>query len=321
MSKYCLLTFLILSGINASPQQTVQFSQYVFNGLAVNPAYAGYKDDWTANLSFRIQWAGFEGAPKTGTFSLDGLASNKNIGLGIIATSDKLGPQSTSSVYVNYAYRLQLDEQDTRRLCFGLAFGAVQYKLDASKFNPADPVDNNLFTVSESRMSPDLRLGLYYYAPRFYFGASMLNVLQNSIHSNGMQLIKPVSHVYLSGGMLVPLSSWLDLKPSFVVKEDFRGPTNLDLTNYLLINKKLWLGASWRTATNLWRKKNLENNLSKSDAIATLMQVYVNEYFRIGYSYDFTTSRLSGYQNGTHEISIGLSLNGKKDRILSPRFF
>src|ERR1017187_9800015 len=102
---YILLIGMVALIVNANAQQTIQFSQYVFNGLAVNPAYAGYKDDWTLNLSSRIQWAGINGAPQTETASIDGVLNNNNnnVGLGLIATVDRLGPESISSVYANYA--------------------------------------------------------------------------------------------------------------------------------------------------------------------------------------------------------------------------
>src|SRR4051812_44965351 len=124
LKKYILLIGFGLCLAKTQAQQTIQFSQYMFNGLALNPAYAGYKEDWTVNLSSRIQWVGINDAPQTGTASIDGVISDsKNVGLGFIATFDRLGPESTSAVYANYAYRLRLDNDDTKRLCFGFAVG------------------------------------------------------------------------------------------------------------------------------------------------------------------------------------------------------
>src|ERR1700753_3037179 len=111
---YMLLMSLAFFACDASAQQTLQFSQYVFNGLAVNPAYAGYKEDWTINFADRLQWVGLPGAPQTGVTSVDGTATNNsNVGLGLIATYDRLGPETIASIYANYAYRLRLDELDT----------------------------------------------------------------------------------------------------------------------------------------------------------------------------------------------------------------
>jgi len=104
-------------------------------------------------------------------------------------------------------------------------------------------------------------------------------------------------------------------------KEDFKSPTNMDLNAYILLNKIIWLGASYRTGVTIWNKSNLQNGLDKSDAIAAIFELKVNDTFRFGYSYDFTTSQLSGYQSGTHEISLSLTFKSKKPRILSPRYF
>ena len=182
LRNYILLVFLVLFTVKAVAQQTVQFSQYVFNGLAVNPAYAGYKEDWTVNLSSRTQWVGLPGAPQTGVTSFDGTTgNNNNVGLGLIATFDRLGPETISSIYANYAYRLQLDELDTKRLCFGLAFGAEQYSLNGSEFNPIDAGDTGVPAGLVSKFTPDFRFGVYYYSPNVYIGASVFNLLAQAI--------------------------------------------------------------------------------------------------------------------------------------------
>lgn len=328
LKKYSLLSLLILSLSSGYAQQTIQFSQYVFNGLAVNPAYAGYKEQWTANFSFRSQWVGINGAPRTGTASFDGLTNDtdKKMGLGFIASNDRLGPQSTSSFYANYAYRLQLDAEDTKRLSFGIGAGATQYSLDGSKFIATDPGDGVIPIGNESKLSPDVRVGVYLYTPKFYIGASVMDLLSglrsNDITTEGdYKVLRQVRHLYLTGGVMIPLSQSLDLKPTFMLKEDFKGPTNLDLNAYLLINKVIWLGASYRSGVTLWQKNNLQKGLSQSDAVAAIVEFQFSDRFRLGYSFDYTTSRLSSYQSGSHELSLSIGFPGKKARVLSPRYF
>lgn len=316
------LLCLLLGTTLAHAQQTIQFSQYMFNGLAVNPAYAGYRDEWNAGLSYRMQWTGISGAPKTGTLSLDGLtnSTNKNTGLGLMVITDRVGPQSTLSAYANYAYRLQLNTEDTQRLSFGLALGFMQYNLDGSAFNAVNVSDDNIPAGNENELTPDVRAGIYYYSSTFYAGAAVLNLLSGSKGFTN-PYINQVRHVYLTGGVMVPLSEMFSLKPSFLYKEDFRGPSNLDLNSYLLINKRIWLGGSWRTGLPLFNKRRLQHNLDKEDALAAMMQLYITERLRVGYSFDFTLNKLAGYQHGSHELSVNMSLRGKKARILSPRFF
>ncbi len=322
VKKYILFTVIAFGIAKGYAQQTVQFSQYVFNGLSVNPAYAGYREDWIVNLSSRIQWTGIDGAPQTNLVSADGLTRNNNIGLGIIATSDKLGPQNTSSVYGNYAYRIQLDDNDTKRLSFGLGVGLVQYSLDGSKFNATDVGDGVVPSGYESKLTPDLRLGVYYYTSQFYAGASMLNALSGATSFiDNPYVVKETRHLYLTTGLMLKLTDNLDWKPSIMFKEDFKSPTNIDLNTFLLLNKIIWLGASYRTGAAIWAKTNLQGGLDKSDAIAAIFELNVSDNFRFGYSYDFTTSKLSSYQSGTHELSLSLRFKNKKPRILSPRYF
>ena len=318
-----LAAALVMTGARA--QQTVQFSQYVFNGLAVNPAYAGYKDDWTLNLGSRLQWVGINGAPETGVASIDGLTDdvNKNMGLGLIATFDRLGPESTTSVYANYAYRLRLDELDTKRLSFGIAFGAMQYSLNGSEFSATDAGDASVPTGTESKLTPDFRFGIYYYSPNFYAGASVFNLLASTLNSvtDNTALVQQQRTAYLTAGVMLPLSEFVDVKPSFMIKEDFKGPTSLDLTGFLVLGKRVWLGASYQTGFIGWNKTNLQGTLNETDAISAIAQFYVNDHFRIGYSFDFTLSKLANYQSGTHELSLSLSFPSKKPRVLSPRYF
>jgi len=325
LKKYILLMGLVLCLSKAGAQQTIQFSQYVFNGLTVNPAYAGYKEDWTLNFSSRLQWVGINGAPQTGITSIDGLpnSDNKNVGVGLIATFDRLGPENISSVYANYAYRLRLDEEDTKRLSFGIGFGAVQYRVNGAEFNATDPNDGSVPAGLESKLTPDFRFGVYYASPNIYFGASVFNLLAQTINdiTNNTPLIKPARTVYLTGGAMIPVSEFVDIKPSVMIKEDFMGPTNIDITTYLAFNRKVWLGASYSTGAVIWNKNNLQSDLQQANAVSAIAQFYINDNFRIGYSYDFTVSKLAGNQNGSHEISLSLTFPRKKPRIVSPRYF
>ncbi|MES2457961.1 MAG: type IX secretion system membrane protein PorP/SprF [Bacteroidota bacterium] len=320
--KYILLILLLFGLKSTQAQQSVQFSQYMFNGLALNPAYAGYKDSWTLNLSSRLQWNGFDGAPGTGTASVDGLlGESKTVGLGLLATIDKLGPQSTSSFYANYAYRMRLNADDFERLCFGIGVGVSQYKLEGSLFSPTDPGDVSIPNVNESRSTPDVRFGVYYYSPKMYLGASVFNLLSASnVVADYTHLVRQVRTLYLTGGLLIPISPVIDLRPSIMIKEDFKGPTNIDLTGYTLFNKKIGLGASYRTGVLNWKSK-LQNDLQWTDAAAAMAQFYINDHFRIGYAFDFSLNSLGNYQSGTHELSLSLSLPGRKSRMLSPRYF
>jgi type IX secretion system PorP/SprF family membrane protein len=324
LKQYILLLLLASFMLNAKAQQTIQLSQYMFNGLAINPAYAGYKGDWTLNASSRQQWVGINDAPKTETISGDGLfdGDDPNVGVGFIATVDQLGPETNSSFYANYAYRIQMNDLDTKRLCFGIGVGVMDYSLDGSKFVDIDQGDEYVPITTESKLSPDFRVGAYYYTPNYYIGASVFNLASAALDklSNSPDVIKPDRTVYFTAGGMIPVSDAIDLKPSFMVKEDFTGPTNIDLTAYLAFNEVLWVGGSYRVGAPGFNS-TLQTNLNQEDAAAAIVQVYINDNFRIGYAYDFTTSKLASYQNGTHELSLSITFPSRKERVVSPRYF
>lgn len=331
--KLFLLLLLITFNKEVKAQQDIQFSQYIFNGLIVNPAYAGYKEDVFLNSTYRKQWVNYPGAPETGTLSIDGVANplgSKTVGLGTQITWDRLGPQESLSFYASYAYRLQLNSADDSRLSLGLAVGINQYSLDGDKLFVRDSNDPGIPVGKTSSVKPNANLGIYYYNPKFYIGLSALNLFSNNIYGNFLVgsssydyvITRKSKHYYFTGGGIINLSEGLKLKPSFMVKEDFKGPTNLDLNTFLLFNDRFWLGASYQTGINIFKKSALQSDLEKNDAISVMADISISERLRLGYAYDFTTSKLADYQNGSHEIYLGVLLfNKKKERIYSPRYF
>jgi len=331
MKRILIVLIICCCGLHlAQAQQNVQFSQYVFNMLSVNPAYAGYKEDWYLQAAYRHQWVGIPGAPKTGMVSIDGLtgANEQRVGVGAQFGFDRLGPQEALSAYGFYNYRIPLDEDNTRRLCIGLGGGITQYSIDGAALRYADDGDMIIPAGKTSTIIPDARLGVYYYTPKFYAGISVMDLF--SLYTDNTryywggqnyQTIRKTQHLYLTAGYLVELSDQLKLKPSLLVKEDFKGPTNLDVTAFLLIADKLWLGGSYRTGVKLWNKPALNADLDPLDAASALVEFYATPQLRIGYAYDITINKLASYQQGSHEISVGFLFNSRRSRITSPRYF
>ncbi|MCW3464946.1 PorP/SprF family type IX secretion system membrane protein [Chitinophaga nivalis] len=328
-----LLLLLSLSGLMpvlVNGQQNLQFSQYVFNMLSVNPAYAGYKEDLYLNATYRHQWVSFPGAPQTGSVSLDGVINSRDerVGLGVQAMFDKLGPQDAASFYGMYSYRIPLDEEGTRRLCLGIGAGVSQYSVDGTALQYNDAGDPSVPAAKVSSFVPDARFGIYYYTPNFYASVSVMDLF--SLYTDNTKyywsgytykVIRKTQHLYLTAGTLINLSEKLKLKPSFLIKEDFKGPTNLDLNAFLLISDRVWLGGSYRTGVRLWSKSHLDNDLEQLDAWSAIVEIYATERLRIGYAYDVTISKMASSQSGSHEISLGFTFPNKKRRIISPRYF
>jgi Bacteroidetes-specific putative membrane protein len=314
-------------------QQNIQFTQYIFNSMSINPGYAGYKEEWFGQLGLRSQWVGLDGAPQTGLLSVDGILDpvSKRHGLGVQLTTDRLGPQSASSAYVNYAFRLRLDDEDTRRLGFGLGAGVTQYGLDGALLDPVNAGDPAVPPDRINSFVPDIRFGIYYYRPAWYAGISVMDLLSGDQSNNIFRWdntttdnIRRRRHIYLMGGALVNLGKGTRLRPSLLIKEDFRGPTSLDVNAMFVFGDRFWIGGGWRTGVTVFRKdyeRVTGSALSKQNSVSAIAQLYVTPQLRVGYSYDYILSRLSSVQNGSHEITLGITFGRKDRRLLSPRFF
>lgn len=305
----------------ARAQQDAQFSQYMFNGIYINPAYAGYREQLNLHAFYRTQWTGIEGAPKTMSVAVDAIANRGNVGLALQLSTDRLGAQRNSSVYANYAYRLRLNEEGTSRLAMGLGVGLVQLGTDGALLNPNSPERDQPLGV-QSTIIPDARAGVFFSNDRFYAGFSADNLISQFIDVNRYAFVpKPKPHYYLTAGALVPISTDVMLKPSFLLKDDRGGPTSLDLNAFLILGERIWLGGSYRTGVKLYNKDYLQKDLTQLNSAVAAVQVFPTSNFRVGYAYDFSIGPLQGYSGGTHEISISYFFSRKNTRMLSPRYF
>lgn len=316
-----VLLILLLFSKLAQGQQDAQFSQYMFNGIYINPAYAGYKEQLNLHAFYRNQWTGIPGAPKTMSVAIDAIANDGNVGLALQISSDRLGAQRNQSIYANYAYRIPMNKDGSSRLAFGLGVGVVQLGIDGAMLNPND-VEMEQPTGMQSSILPDARAGIYFANNRMYAGFSADNLVSQYIDVDRYAFIpQPKPHYYLTAGTLIPLSREILLKPSFLLKDDRGGPTSLDLNAFVILAEKLWIGGSYRTGIKLYSKDYLQKDLSQLNSVVAALQIFPSENLRIGYAYDYSIGPLQGYSGGTHEISIGYFFNKKNMRMLTPRFF
>jgi type IX secretion system PorP/SprF family membrane protein len=291
----------------------MSYSQYVFNTLAINPAYAGYKEALNAHVFTRLQWMGVDGTPKIYSAIVDGVAAGRNVGWGGQFAMETLGPYSVFSAYGTYAYRLSLNTREDR-LTFGLSAGLSYQQIDRNKLQAYDPTSldywayvNNL--TSEAR--PDFRFGVYYDTPFFYAGLSVTNIFANFTYA------KRIPHMYLTAGGLITLSESVSLKPTMLIREDFKGPTNGDVNLFAIFIDRIWVGAGYRTGIPF--KGNLDSidKLSATNAVAFITEFYVTPSLRVGYSYDHN---LNGWPS-THEIGVSYTVTQRFHRSVTPRFF
>lgn len=326
MIKKILFVFAIaLSSLHAVAQQDAQYSQYMFNGIYINPAYAGYKEQLNVHSFYRNQWTGITGAPKSMSLAVDAIANSGNVGLAFQVASDKLGAQNSVSAYANYAYRLRVGKSESSRLALGVGLGVLQQGIDGNNLNARDEGDNFIPIGNQNEIVPDARAGVFYSDDRFYAGFSADNLIAQYILNQrnlSVYFQTPKTHFYLIAGMLLPINESVQLKPSFLLKDDRGGPTSLDINAFVLLGNKIWVGGSYRTAVKLYNKSYLQSNLQKTNSAVGMVEFFATNFLRLGYAYDQTLSSLAGYSGGSHEISVGFTIKPKKGiKMLTPRYF
>ncbi len=321
MKRIVVLLMVMLSTSWLYAQQDAQQSQYMFNGIYINPAYAGYRESLNIHSFYRTQWTGIQGAPRTMALALDASANDGNVGLAFQLAADKLGAQSNLSAYGSYAYRLRLNDDGSSRLAFGVSLGVMQLGISGVLLDPNDQESNQPIGV-QNAIVPDGRLGVYYSSDKFYAGLSADNMIAQYINvKDHAYILQPKPHVYFTAGMLLPVTADVLLRPSILIKDDRAGPTSMDVNAFILLGEKLWLGASYRTGVRIYDKGYLQRTLNTQNSVVAVAEVFAMPNLRIGYAYDFSVGPLQGYSGGTHEISIGYYFKRNKSRMLTPRYF
>lgn len=297
---------LLLCSGKVSAQQEPLYTQYMFNTVSVNPAYAGTRNAMNLLLLSRMQWTGMAGAPRTYDFTMHTPLNNYKMGLGLSVVSDSHGPVNNYYVNVNYAYRVSLSESLT--LSMGIKGGIYNYYVNLSDINVGES-DVAFMDNVEQRFQPNAGLGLYMYSDKFYVGASVPKLIQTELsgdQSSYGSISDLKQHFFLMGGYVFDLNKDLKFKPSLITKVVNGAPPSTDLTGQFLIKDTYWLGATYRIG----------------DAVAFIGNIRLNKQLMVGYSYDFTVSALNNYNNGSHEIIVSYDFDGfLKNKVKSPRYF
>ena len=289
------------SGMRCYAQQDPQYSQYMFNQLALNPAYAGSREIIATSLLYRKQWTNIEDAPSTGTLSIQGPLQKNKAGLGAEIISDKLGPKSVSALLFSYAYRVALFKG---KLSFGLRLGMYSYMFDRAKIDYKDQNDvyNTLNRSSKITGSGDF--GLYYYSRTFYWGLGMNHLNRGKIVvSNSDSSAMQSPHYFMPIGKAFQVGNTV-INPTILIKRTINAPASIDISINILLKEKLWLGVSERSGYGT----------------VFFTQYQINEKMKIGYSYDYGRNRIGIAGKGAHEIMIGYDVNIQGAKILMPRY-
>jgi type IX secretion system PorP/SprF family membrane protein len=307
MKKLYFITLIALvSFIDVSAQQDPHYTQYMYNLSVVNPAYAGSKESVSGGLLYRKQWVEIEDAPTTGTFFIHSPVG-KNVGIGLSAITDKIGPVEENNLYGDFSYTLDLGGE--HRLAFGLKAGATFHKVglfseigNGHVPDPSDPA----FQSDSNRTFFNLGSGLFYYTNKYYVSFSIPNMLKSKyLDYNGRQFGTETLHYFLTGGYVFDISQNVKFKPFAMIKSALNAPTSLDLSTNFLFNDKFEVGATYRL----------------EDSFGAMVNYAITPNVKIGYAYDHIVSDLNITTPSSHEVILLFDLNFPKKVSQSPRYF
>jgi len=306
-----IISVVLLSSVigyqTAAAQQESLYTQYMFNRLVVNPAYAGTKGVVSLTALYRHQWTGFDGAPRTFTISGHGATQNMRHGFGAFVSNDQHGVLRASTVGFDYAFRIPLNDDNTF-LSLGVQAAGIQYALTGAKTRTNDPNDPVFTATDQNVITPDVGMGVFFNTKKFYLGASIAHLAEFDINITGNNKEAHLyRHFFASAGYDFYLSQDVILTPSAFFRYVANAPAQVDLNANLMFIQKFWVGATYRTG----------------DAVGFLAGFYPHKQFRIGYSYDLTVSNFrSANSNGSHEIMISFDFGDpNKTRVVTPRYF
>lgn len=302
MKAKFLIIMLVLSQSLCFAQQDSQYTQYMYNTVNINPAYAGSREALSIFLLHRNQWVGLDGAPVTNAASIQTQVGDSNFGAGLSFVNDKIGPSNENAISADLAYHIQIS--NNYKLALGLKATANLFNLDVNKLNIYDQNDPQFQNLS-TKFSPNIGAGLFLYSENTYIGLSVPNFFEtNHYNDNDIAITKERMHYYFIAGHVFEFNPNFKFKPALLTKLVQGAPLQVDVTANFLINEKFTIGAAYR-----W-----------DAAVSGLVGFQVSNSIFIGYGYDMETTKLSNYNSGSHEIFLRFEIFNN-NRISTPRFF
>jgi len=275
--KIRLLIAVLFISCFAFAQHNSSYSQYMFNGLLINPAYAGSQDALNLTALYRKQWTGFDDAPNTLSFTAHTPLKNKKVNLGLIVISDHYGITEHLKANLIYAYRIKLGKGG---LSFGLLGGVDSYKINWNKIKTTEGSDPSFSTTIEKKINPEAGFGVYYSSKKIYLGLSAPTIYNNTF---SMQRT-----VLFNAGGLIDVSENFKIKPAVLVKYLLNSPIDANISSTFYWKDVVGLGVGY----------------TYNNSVIALIDLKINDQFRAGYSYDYATTSLNKYSSGSHEIML-----------------
>ncbi|WP_406683656.1 type IX secretion system membrane protein PorP/SprF [Seonamhaeicola sp. MEBiC1930] len=305
--KHFIIAIALFGCASGIAQQLPQFTQYMYNTISINPAYAGSREALSIVGLHRSQWVGFSGGPITQTFSIHTPLRNDRIGLGLSFIEDDLGPQNFSYLYGDFSYSIPTGLDG--KLAFGLKAGFTQFSFDTDFRLDPNNVNDPLIYGTEDRWTPNIGAGVYWSNDRIYAGLSAPRILNNdfSNQTDEFEALERISYYFTLGGV-IDLSKGVKFKPAGLIKATNGAPISYDLTANFLFNEKFWLGGSYRIN-------------EQTAAIGGIADFQISRQLRIGYAYEKPISDIADYTSGTHEILLIYEFKFLSSKLKSPRYF
>jgi type IX secretion system PorP/SprF family membrane protein len=309
--KLQIILMALLFGLNiAKAQYDAMFTQYMFNEMFINPAYAGSKDAMSTTLLHRQQWLNFPGRPVTTSFSLHGPLMGSKMGLGLSVLNEKIGVLNRNLVYATYAYRIQTSAKG--KLAFGLMAGLHNQVNRFADLKTTDVGDIQVAQNSPSTLAPNFGTGIYYNTDKFYAGFSIPRMIDDRVTFDAQgDAIKNIGvspnrfHYYLTAGYMFTISESLKLKPQAMIKAVQNAPLQYEVNVNALIIDKIWAGLGYR---------------SNASAVG-LLGAQITPQLVASYSYDYGINEIQKYSQGSHELAISYLFSFKGRKVTSPRYF
>ena len=304
--KHYIIVIALLSCTVGIAQQLPQFTQYMYNTISINPAYAGSREALSIVGLHRSQWVGFDGGPITQTLSIHTPLRNDRIGLGLSFIEDDLGAENYSYLYGDFSYAIPTGR--TGKLAFGIKAGFTQYSFDNEFLNDPSIIDDDFFKGFQNRWTPNIGLGVYWSTDRIYAGLSAPRILSTDKNKEeGFEALDIISYYFTLGGV-IDLNNSIKFKPAGLIKATNGAPLSFDLTANFLFNEKFWLGGSYRIN-------------EKTAAIGGIVDFQISRQLRLGYAYEKPISEIARYTTGTHEILLIYEFKFLSSKLKSPRYF
>lgn len=284
-------------------QQDAQLSLYNFDPMYYNPAYAGSKSALSITALARFQWVSFDGAPNTQFLTIHTPVLGQSLGMGLSLVNDKIGARKRTAAYYDVSTGIRLNNNNDR-LAFGISAGIDYISHDFSDLatqDITDPYYGESFTTTKFNVGA----GIYYYNKKFFVGVSSPRLLEPKMKVGDVVNALSTRHFYITGGYVFTLNSVVKFKPTTLIKFTPHAPLTFDIDMNFLLYEQFWVGAFYRF----------------HEAVGLNFVYNINDFFHIGYGYEFPVNRLSSYQSGTHEVILQFNIKSKRNLFTSPRYF